>query len=170
MRAAWIPLQSRHSKRLRQNCLPQCRTRQGRRVEARKRMERIPLHVRARDSRIEESKVEGSVMTNEDCASAVISMNGVANLTEYATQCVLLRQRRAQWMEGINASDRQRRRVEASAFEWFDVKAVSCAAFQRPVRLHVDEHSCDFQQRIRGRMKPAGFNVDHDGKITAESA
>src|SRR4051794_5866112 len=130
MRAAWIPLQPRHSKRLSQNCLPQCRTRQGRRVEARKRMERIPLHVGSCDSRIEESKVKRSVVTNEDRAPAVISMNGVANFTEYTTQCVLLRQRRAQWMEGINAGDRQRCRVETSAFEWLDVKAVCCAAPQ----------------------------------------
>src|SRR3954451_20521603 len=126
MRTAWIPLQSRHSKRLRQNCLSQRRTRQGRRVEARKRMERIPLHVRACDCRIEESKVKRSVVTNEDRAPAVISMNGVPNLTEYATQRVLLRQRRAQRMERIDAGDRQRCRIEASAFEWFDVEAVCC--------------------------------------------
>lgn len=111
-------------------------------------MKRISLHVRTGNSRIQESKVKRSVVTNENRTSAVICIYGVTDFPEYSTESIFLRKRRAQRMKGVDTGDRQRCRVEASAFEWLDVKAVCCTAFQRAVRLHVDQHSCDFQQRV----------------------
>ncbi len=150
MRVARIPLQPRHSKRLSQHCLPQCRSREGRGVETREGVEGISFHVRACNSRIQESKVKRSVVTDENRAAAVVRVNRMANLTEYPTERIFLRQRWTQGVEGINTGDRQRRWIESGAFEWFDVKAVCCTAFQRAVWFHVDEHCCDFQLRIRG--------------------
>ena len=77
-------------------------------------MKRIALHIRACDSGIQKSKVKRSVVTNKNRAAAVVSMYRVANLAEYATERVLLWQRRAQRMKGVDTGDRQRRWVEAA--------------------------------------------------------
>ena len=110
----------------------------------------VALHVCTRDSRIQETKIKRSIVTDENRTAAGVSVDRVANLTEYPPERVFFRQRRAQRMEWIDTGNRQRRRIESRAFEWFDVKAVRCTAFQRAVRLHVDEYCCDFQQCVRG--------------------
>src|SRR5712672_778790 len=102
MRAARVPLEPRHRKSLRQNCLTQCRARQCRGIEARERVKRIAFHVCSSDCRVEETKIKRGVVTNKNRASAVVGMYGVADFPEYAAECVLLRQCWPQRMKRIN--------------------------------------------------------------------
>src|SRR5689334_20399530 len=102
MRVAGIPVQPRDSKCLSQHRLPQCRSREGCGVETGEGVERIALHIGPRDSRIQEPKVKRSVVTNENCAAAVVRVNRVANLAEHPTERVLLRQRWTQRMKRID--------------------------------------------------------------------
>ena len=107
-----LPLQPCHSERLSQHRLPQRRSREGRGVETREGVKGIALHIGACDCCIQEPKVKRRVVTNEDRAATVVSVDRVANLAEHPTERILLRQCRTQRMKRIDASDGQRCGVE----------------------------------------------------------
>jgi hypothetical protein len=43
------------------------------------------------------------------------------------------------------------------------------AAPQHPLGVHVDEHDCDFEQRIGGSVEAAALHVDRYRQVTAET-
>ena len=106
---------------------------------------------------------------DEDGAAALVSAHRMAHLAEDSLQGVAFRQRRAQRVMRVDAGDRQCRRIESAAGEGLHVKMVRRAAPQHPLGVHVDEHDCDFEQRIGGSVEAAALHVDRYRQVTAET-
>ena len=160
MCAARVPLDPGHRKSLCQNRLTQRRARQCRGIEAGERVKRIALHIGSSDCRVEKTQIKRGVVTNKNGASAVVGMYGVADFSEYPSECVLLRQCWPQWMKRIYPRNGQCGWIESGTFERSHMKTVRRAALQLPIGLHVDEYCGDLEQGISRGMKPAGFNIN----------
>ncbi len=133
-------------------------------------MERVALDLGARDGRVEEIQIEVGVVADQDRARAVVLLHRAPYFLEQPGQRFLLRDRRPQRMERIDAGDGQRRRFQLRAGERLDVKAPVFPGREPAVRLQLDQHRCNFQQRIRVRIEAAALDIDHDGHETAEAA
>ena len=111
-------------------------------------MERIALDAGAGHRRIEKRQIEGGVVTHQHRAPAAMAADGGAHGTEDALQRVALVDRRAQRMPGVDLVDLQRGRIEARVLERPHVIGVRLAAVQPAIRIDLDQHRGDLQQRI----------------------
>ena len=166
---ARVPLEPRYGDGFGEHRLSERRTGECCGVEARERMKRIALDLRARDCCVQEAQVERGVVADQDRAAAAVGTQRVTDLAEDPLQGIALRQRRTQRVKGIDARDRERGGIEPPAFERLDVEVMSGAAFQAAVAVHVDEHRRDLEQRIGRRVKAAGLHVDGHRQVAAEA-
>ena len=169
MRRCRIPFEAGGQCRAHQHRLTEGDAAQGGGVEAREGVERIALDLGARDRGVQEIQIEERVVPHQHRARAVRGAHGIAYLAKYSLQRVLLRDRRPQRMMRIDAVHRQRRGLQFGPGKRRDVIAMSLAAPQGPVAAHLDEHRGNFQQGVRLRVEPAGFNIDHHRQKTAEA-
>src|SRR5205823_9130511 len=105
---ARVPLEPRDGYRFGEHRLSERRTGEGGGVEARERMKRIALDLRARDCGVQEAQVERGVVADQDRAAAAVGAQRVTDLAEDSLQGIALRQRRTQRVKGIDARDRER--------------------------------------------------------------
>lgn len=144
-------------------------TRQGCRIEGTECMKRVSLVTGAPDGGVDETQVEMRVVADQDRPLAAAGLKGGPDGFEDEIQRREFMACRAQGMVGIDAVDRERARVQFAAFMRDDMSAGDLAGMHDAILVHRDRQHGDLQQGVPGRVETAGFNVDDDGKKTAEA-
>ncbi len=132
-------------------------------------MERVALHVQARDCSIYEAEVEAGVMPHQNRTFAAIGFQGFANTTEDVGQRSFFADSHAQRVIELDPGELQRGSFDIGAFERFNAVEVSVLREHEAFFVHADRDCGDFQQRIGRRVESAGFYVDNDRQIAAET-
>jgi hypothetical protein len=114
-------------------------------------------------------KIKCRVVPDEYRPRAPLRMQRVAHFAKHSLQGVALGKRRAQRVEGIDAIDLERRRIEVRAVVGLHVEAVRGAAHETAVGGDVDEYRRNLQERIRAGIKSTRFDVDDHWQKAAKA-
>ncbi len=170
MRRARIPVDVGDDGRFRKHRLAERHAGESGRVEARERVERVALDFGARHRGVQESEVERRIVADEHRAPTIGGAHRGAHFPENPLQRIALRNRRAQRVMRIDPVDRQRGRLDVRARKRLHVKRVALAAAKVAVRVKIDHHGRDLEQRIGRGIESARLDVHDDRQEAAKPA
>ena len=102
-------------------------------------------------------------MRHHNGTIAVAIFHTLAHHLKDGVQCVILADRAAQRVVRVDTVERQRFRLEVSAFKWFNVEMQRRVRHQPALLIHFQRNCRYFEQGIRFGIESSSFYIDNHG-------